>query len=41
MSSKKSIISLAVGSAFAATLGAAPIDSAAVNPFAIQSLDRG
>ena len=41
MSSKKSIISLAVGSAFAATLGAAPIASAADNPFAIQSLDRG
>ena len=40
MSNKKSIISIAVGSAFAATLGAAPIASAADNPFAIQSLDR-
>ncbi|MDO8438337.1 MAG: hypothetical protein Q7S69_09335 [Nitrosomonadaceae bacterium] len=41
MANKKSIISIAVGSAFAATLGAAPIASAADNPFAIQSLDRG
>ena len=41
MSSKKSIISLAVGSVFAATLGAVPIVSAADNPFAIQSLDKG
>lgn len=41
MSRKKSIISIAVGSAFAATLGAAPIASAADNPFTIQSLDKG
>jgi uncharacterized low-complexity protein len=41
MANKKSIISIAVGSAFAATLGTAPIVSAADNPFAIQSLDRG
>ena len=41
MSNKKSIISIAVGSAFAATLGAAPIAFAADNPFAIQSLDKG
>ena len=41
MANKKSIISIAVGSAFAATLGAAPIASAADNPFAIQSMDRG
>jgi uncharacterized low-complexity protein len=41
MSNKKSVISLAVGSAFAATLGAAPIAFAADNPFAIQSLDKG
>lgn len=41
MANKKSIISIAVGSAFAATLGAVPIASAADNPFAIQSLERG
>ena len=41
MSSKKSIISLAVGSAFAATLGVAPIASAAESPFTIQPLDKG
>ncbi len=41
MSCKKTIISIAVGSAFAATLGIAPIASAADNPFAIQSLDKG
>ena len=40
MSSKKSMISVAVGSALAATLGAAPA-FAAENPFAIQSMDRG
>ena len=38
---KKSIISIAVGSAFAATLGAAPIAAAADNPFAAQPMDRG
>jgi len=41
MSSKKILISAAVGSAFAATLGAAPLASAAENPFAMQSLDKG
>jgi len=41
MSSKKPLISVAVGSAFAAALGAAPIVSAAENPFAMQSLDKG
>ena len=41
MSRKKSIISIAVGSAFAATLGVAPIASAAENPFTIQPLDKG
>ena len=41
MSSKKTLISAAVGSAFAATLGTAPIASAAENPFAMQSLDQG
>ncbi len=38
---KKSIISIAVGSAFAATLGVAPIAAAADNPFVAQPLDRG
>jgi uncharacterized low-complexity protein len=41
MTSKKTLISAAVGTAFAATLGAAPIASAAENPFAMQSLDQG
>ena len=41
MSKSKSIISAAVGSAFAATLGFAPTASAAENPFAIQSLEKG
>ena len=39
--SKKSIMSLALGSAFAAALGAAPIASAGESPFAVQSLDKG
>ena len=37
----KSIISVAVGSAFAATLGMAPIASAAENPFSMQIMDKG
>jgi uncharacterized low-complexity protein len=41
MSSKKTLISAAVGSAFAATLGAAPIASAAENPFALSDLSSG
>ncbi|MEO8767361.1 MAG: hypothetical protein ABI363_03345 [Nitrosospira sp.] len=41
MSSKKSIISIAVGSAFAATLGVVPLVSAADSPFTLQSLDKG
>ncbi|SET35954.1 EF hand [Nitrosospira multiformis] len=41
MPSKKSIISLALGSAFAATLGTASVASAADNPFAAQSLQKG
>ena len=41
MSSKKNLISVAVGTAFAATLGAAPVAFAAENPFALQSLDKG
>lgn len=38
MSKSKSIISVAVGSAFAATLGFAPTVSAAENPFAITTV---
>ena len=41
MSSKKTLISVAVSSAFAASIGAAPVASAAENPFALQSLDKG
>jgi uncharacterized low-complexity protein len=41
MPSKKSLMSLALGSAFAATLGAASVASAGDNPFAAQSLDKG
>ena len=41
MSSKKTLISVAVGTAFAATLGAAPVAFAAENPFALKSLDKG
>lgn len=41
MSNRKSIISIAVGSAFVASLGGAPVVSAADSPFAVQSLDRG
>ena len=41
MPSKKSIISLALGSALAATLGTASIASAAESPFAMQSLNKG
>ena len=41
MSRKRSIISMAVGSAFVATLGTAPLVSAADNPFGIQSLGKG
>ena len=41
MTHKKSILSLAVGSAFAATLSVSPIASAADSPFVSQSLDRG
>ena len=41
MPSKKSLISLALGSAFAATLGTASVASAADNPFAAQSLQKG
>jgi hypothetical protein len=41
MSSKKTLMSVAVGTAFAAALGAAPVASAASNPFAMQSLSKG
>lgn len=41
MPSKKSIISLALGSVLAATLGTASIASAAESPFAMQSLNKG
>ncbi len=41
MRSKKSIISMAVGSAFAATLTAVPATSAADSPFTVQSLGKG
>jgi uncharacterized low-complexity protein len=39
--SKKTLIATAVGSAFVASMAAAPIVSAAENPFALQSLDKG
>ena len=41
MPTNKSIISLAVGSAFAATLGTASIASANESPFTVQSLGKG
>jgi uncharacterized low-complexity protein len=40
MPSKKSIVSLALGSALAVTLGAASVASAAESPFAVQSLNK-
>ncbi|MBT9591418.1 MAG: EF-hand domain-containing protein [Thiobacillus sp.] len=39
--SKKTLIATAVGSALVAGMAAAPIVSAAENPFAMQSLDKG
>lgn len=41
MRNKQSIISVAVGSVFAATLGAVPVASASDTPFTVQSLDKG
>ena len=41
MSRKNTLVSVAVGGAFAATLGAAPLVHAAQNPFALQPLDQG
>ncbi|MDN5936475.1 MAG: hypothetical protein L0H75_09935 [Nitrosospira sp.] len=39
--SRKSILSLALGSAFAAMLGTAPVASAVESPFTTQSLNKG
>jgi uncharacterized low-complexity protein len=39
--SKKTLIAAAVGTAFVAGMTAVPLASAADNPFAMQSLDRG
>lgn len=39
--SKKTLIATAVGSAFVASMAAVPVVSAAENPFAMQSLDKG
>ncbi len=41
MSTKKTTLSLAVGTAFAATALLAPVAQAADNPFALQKLDTG
>jgi uncharacterized low-complexity protein len=41
MPGKKTVVSLALGSAFAVALGAAPVASAEENPFAAQSLTKG
>lgn len=41
MASKKTAVSLVIGSAFAATMAAAPIASAADNPFQMDSLKNG
>lgn len=41
MSNKKTLISVALGTAFAASMGAAPLAFAAENPFALQSLNKG
>ncbi|MDN5753307.1 MAG: hypothetical protein L0H15_08500 [Nitrosospira sp.] len=41
MPSKKSIISLALGSVFAATLGTVPVASAGESPFTTQALTKG
>jgi|GEM_PF-548952 uncharacterized low-complexity protein len=41
MPSNKSLISLALGSVFAATLGIAPVASADQSPFMTQSLNKG
>jgi uncharacterized low-complexity protein len=41
MASKKTAVSVAVGSAFVAGMAMTPMANAAENPFALQSLDRG
>jgi uncharacterized low-complexity protein len=41
MATKKSALSLAIGSAFAATIAAAPVAHAAGNPFDMDSLKSG
>jgi uncharacterized low-complexity protein len=41
MRNKKTIVSLAVGSAFAATVGSVSSVSATESPFAVQPLDKG
>jgi len=41
MATKKSALSLAIGSAFAASIAAAPVTSAADNPFHMDSLKSG
>lgn len=41
MASKNTLISVAVGSAFVATLSATPLALAGENPFALQSLEQG
>lgn len=41
MSSKKTALTVTLGTAFAASLAGAPAVSAATNPFAMQSLEQG
>ena len=41
MANRKTTVSMAVGSAFAAGVALVPVANAAENPFALQSLDRG
>ncbi len=41
MAIKKSTLTLALGTVFAASLAASPVANAAQNPFAMQSLDKG
>jgi len=41
MSSKKTALTIALGTAFAASLAGAPAVNAAANPFAMQSLEQG
>jgi len=41
MAIKKTALSLALGTAFAASLAASPVVNAAESPFAMQSLDKG